>query len=92
MTSMDGKDTNTSSARRCWIEGRRVWLELTDDRLIGFPAERYPLLAQAPQTELENVRLRMQGRALRWETLDEDILVDDAINGRFPRQRQKTTV
>ena len=72
-------------ALRCWVEGRRVWLELDDQRLVSFPAARYPHLAEAPQELLEKVRLRVQGRALRWEELDEDIWVDDAVHGRFPR-------
>ena len=29
--------------------------------------------------------LRLHGRALRWEALDEDILVEDVVAGRFPR-------
>jgi len=33
--------------------------------------------------------LRVQGRALRWESLDEDILIEDVLSGRFPRDRQK---
>lgn len=70
---------------RCWVEGRRVWLELDDQRIVSFPAARYPLLADAPQELLEKVVLRVQGRALRWEELDEDIWIDDAVSGRFPR-------
>lgn len=75
------------TALRCWIEGRRVWLELLDQRLVSFPAAKYPLLADAPQELLEKVHLRVQGRALRWEELDEDIWVDDAVHGRFPRAK-----
>ncbi len=74
-----------STALRCWVEGRRIWLELADQRLVSFPAAKYPLLAEAPQQLLEKVQLRVQGRALRWEELDEDIWVDDAVHGRFPR-------
>jgi hypothetical protein len=70
---------------RCWVEGRRIWLELDDQRLVSVPAARYPLLAEAPQELLEKVQFRVQGRALRWEELDEDIWVDDAVHGRFPR-------
>jgi hypothetical protein len=73
------------AALRCWVEGRRVWLELDDQRLVSFPATRYPLLADAPQQLLEKASLRVQGRALRWEELDEDIWVADAVMGRFPR-------
>ena len=72
-------------AVRCWVEARRVWLELADQRLVSFPASKYPLLADAPQARLENVTLRLNGLALRWEELDEDIWVDDAVCGRFPR-------
>jgi hypothetical protein len=30
---------------------------------------------------------RANDRALRWEALDEDILVEDIVRGRFPRLR-----
>ena len=72
-----------SLALRCWVEGRRVWLELADQRLVSFPALKYPRLADAPQELLEKVHLRIQGRALRWEELDEDIWIADAVSGRF---------
>lgn len=72
-------------AARCWVEGRSVRLELADGRFVSFPAEKYPLLANATQPLLEKVQLRLNGLALRWEELDEDIWVDDAVCGRFPR-------
>ena len=34
------------------------------------------------------VSLRLNGLALRWEELDEDIWVDDAVCGRFPRRQE----
>jgi hypothetical protein len=43
------------------------------------------MLADAPQNLLERARLRLNGLALRWEELDEDIWVEDAVCGRFPR-------
>ena len=51
---------------------------------MSFPAARYPRLAAAADEKLAEVKLRVQGRALRWDNLDEDIWVDDAIHGRFP--------
>jgi hypothetical protein len=82
---MDDSVRSETKALRAWVEGRRVCLELSDDRVVSFPAAKYPLLSGAPQQFLENVKLRVQGRALRWEELDEDIWVDDAVAGRFPR-------
>lgn len=79
---METKDT---AATRCWIEDRRVWLELADERLVSFPVSKYPLLANAPEQLLKKISLRLNGLALRWEELDEDIWVDDAVCGRFPQ-------
>jgi len=79
--------TAETTATRCRVEGRRVCLELADGRFVSFPAAKYPLLADAPQNLLEKVKLRLNGLALRWEELDEDILVDDAVCGRFPRPK-----
>jgi hypothetical protein len=77
-----------TAAVRCWVEDRRVWLELADQRLVSFPASKYPLLAAASNAQLAGVALRLHGLALRWEELDEDIWVDDAVRGRFPRARE----
>ena len=82
-----GVDTaNSAVATRCWIEGRRVCLALEDERTVSFPADKYPLLAKAAQADLESVTIRLGGLALRWESVDEDIWVDDAVHGRFPKK------
>ncbi len=82
---MDDKAATSVAAVRCWIEGRRVWLEMTDQRIVSFPVTKYPRLATAASAELGEVKLRVQGRALRWEKLDEDIWVEDVMLGLFPR-------
>ena len=87
MHTMETETTAETSATRCRVEGRRVCLELADGRFVSFPAAKYPLLANAPQNLLEKVKLRLDGLALRWEELDEDIWVDDAVCGRFPRPK-----
>jgi hypothetical protein len=60
-----------------------VFLELTDGRIVGFPADRFRLLASATETQLKEVRLRLDGYALRWEALDEDITVPGILAGNF---------
>jgi len=89
---MSSREKPPAVALRCWTEGRRIWLELADQRRVGFPAEKYPLLAKASPSQLAKVNLRLRGRALRWESLDEDIWVDDAVHGRFPRSRRAVGV
>ena len=68
---------------QAWVQGRIVFVELTDGRQIGFPAARFRLLASATDEDLAKVELCLNGAALRWEELDEDITVRGIVEGRF---------
>lgn len=70
-------------ATRTWVEKRMIFVELTDGRQIGFPADRFHILSQASDDELQQVTLRLNGYALRWENLDEDITVQGIVDGHF---------
>ena len=70
-------------ASRVWVEGRTVFIELTDGRQIGFPADRFKILSKATDVQLQKVTLRLNGFALRWEELDEDLTVQGIVEGRF---------
>jgi hypothetical protein len=71
------------TALRCWVQGRRIYLEINDRRSVSFPASKYATLADAPQTELLKIQLQAGGRAIQWESLDEEIQVEDVANNRF---------
>lgn len=71
------------AALRAWSEDRYIYLELTDGRIIGFPADRFRILRAATTEQLQEVTLRLDGYALRWESLDEDITVPGVVAGRF---------
>lgn len=77
-------------AIRAWAEKRIIYLELTDGRIFGFPADRFQILNQASENQLKAVELEVGGYALRWEELDEDLTVSGVVAGRFqlplPRQ------
>ena len=77
-------------ALKAWSEKRMIFLELTDGRVFGFPADRFRILSQASGEQLKEVRLEVGGHALRWEELDEDLTVAGVVAGRFqlslPRQ------
>jgi len=70
-------------AIKAWAENRMVYLELTDGRIIGFPADRYRILSQASEDQLKQVQIEVDGYALRWEELDEDLTVSGVVAGRF---------
>jgi hypothetical protein len=70
-------------AIRVWVERRMVYLELVDGRIFGFPADRFKILSTAGDEELQEVRLELNGYALRWEKLDEDVTVPGVVAGHF---------
>ncbi len=70
-------------AMRAWSEKRIVYLELADQRIVGFPADRFKILKGASEESLKKVEIRLDGSALRWEELDEDITVMGIMLGNF---------
>ena len=70
-------------AVKAWAEGRTIFIELTDGRVVGFPADRFRILSHASTAALKAVTLRLNGYALRWEALDEDITVPGIVAGHF---------
>lgn len=70
-------------ALRAWADGRTIYVELHDGRIVGFPADRFRILSSATDEQLAKVQLEVNGYALRWEELDEDITVPGVVAGRF---------
>ncbi len=71
------------AAIRAWAEKRIIYVELHDGRIVGFPAERFRRLANASEDDLKKVTIEVNGFALRWDELDEDITVPGIVAGRF---------
>lgn len=81
---MNSTATKTEAlATGVWVDGCMVFVELTDGRQIGFPADRFRILSKASDEALQQVQLRLNGYALRWEELDEDLTIQGIIEGRF---------
>jgi hypothetical protein len=83
ITGVKKKTTVEPAALRAWAEGRMIFIELTDGRIIGFPADRFKILKNATEEQLKEVKVRLNGYALRWEILDEDITVPGIVAGNF---------
>ena len=64
-------------------EGRFIYIELSDGRIIGFPADRFRRLKEATDDQMKEVEIRLNGYALRWESIDEDLTVPGIVEGRF---------
>lgn len=70
-------------AIKAWTESRMIYLKLSDSRIFGFPANRFRRLKDASDELLSKVKVEVNGYALRWEELDEDITVPGVVSGRF---------
>jgi len=91
--------TNEPAAIKVEVRGRVIYIELTDGRIIGFPADRFKILRKATISQLKEVEIRLNGFALRWENLDEDITVPGIVTGNFQlplipktKSRKKTKI
>jgi hypothetical protein len=71
------------AAVRAWAEGRTIYVELHDGRIVGFPADRFRILSKANEEQLARVQIEVNGYALRWEELDEDVTVPGIVAGHF---------
>lgn len=85
MPTIDAEKTppNEPTALRAWAEARRIFVELTDRRIVRFPADRFRISKNATNEQLKEVTLRLDGYALRWDSLDEDITVPGIVAGHF---------
>jgi hypothetical protein len=71
------------AAMNVWSKDRYIYIELSDGRIIGFPANRFKRLKEASAEQLKEVSIRLNGYALRWESLDEDLTVPGIVEGKF---------
>jgi hypothetical protein len=84
MSSVAAAEQNKEAlALRAWAEGRTIFVELHDGRIVGFPAARFRRLRDASDETLRKVTLEVGGSALRWEEIDEDITVRGVVAGHF---------
>lgn len=79
----DKKNDSEPAAIGVSVKGRIIYVELTDGRIVGFPADRFIILSKATNSQLKNVKIRLNGFSLRWENLDEDITVPGIVAGNF---------
>lgn len=90
-TSAHENESIDPAAINVRVDQRTVFIDLTDGRIIGFPADRFRLLAKATDEQLQEVALRLDGYALRWENLDEDITVPGIVAGNFQLPYRKAS-
>lgn len=72
-------------AVKAWYaaESERVFIELTNGVMMGFPYQLLQGLANGTPEQLAEVEILPTGSALHWESLDADLSVPQLVSGLF---------
>ena len=62
-----------------------VFVELNYRRIVGLPANRCKRLRGANEQDLQPIQIELNGYALRWEALDEDLTLSVVVAGHFQK-------
>jgi hypothetical protein len=65
----------TAVATEVRFDNKRMYVRLADEREISVPIKWFPLLLHATPEQRECWELVLNGKALRWEEINEDIYV-----------------
>ncbi|POW52723.1 DUF2442 domain-containing protein (plasmid) [Pantoea piersonii] len=68
------------SAKNVRFDHHIMWVELSDERIIGVPLSWFPRLSNASAEQLKDYELSPRG--IHWDALDEDISIDGLLQGR----------
>ncbi len=67
-----------------------VTVEIEDGRVLSVPIAWYPRLSHGTVKERNNWRFTGAGRGIHWPELDEDISVENLLNGKQSGESQKS--
>ena len=71
------------------VDDKSFWIELSDGRTLGVPLVYFPRLLNATKKQLQKFELSGGGRAIHWESLDEDISVKNLMLGFVDRSQSR---
>lgn len=74
-------DAQSATAINIILYDATVSFELADGRVVSAPIAWYPRLLHGTPAERNDWRLIAGGRGIHWPALEEDISVDNLLNG-----------
>lgn len=74
-------DVQSATAINIVLDDATVSFELADGRIVSAPIAWYPRLLHGTPAERNDWRLIAGGRGIHWPALEEDISVDNLLNG-----------
>lgn len=81
--NLKSKIETTHKAIDVWVMKRTVYLKLADFRIMAFPADKFTILKNATDKQIQKVKLILKGTSLRWEELDEDITIKGLLEENY---------
>ena len=81
MSTLDCAET-TIRAKRIQVSNDRLTVDLIDGRTLSVPLEWYPRLFHGEPEERNEFQLIANGLGIYWPRLDEDISIQNLIEGR----------
>ena len=70
--------------KNVWFKDGRIFMLTDEDKEYSRPLEAFPLLKEASEEERNSFSIVLHGRALRWDSLDEDIHISSFYNTEEP--------
>ena len=80
--------SSSVSAKRVRFDLDCMWVELSDGRTIGVPLAWFPRLLHG--TAKQRKQVRISGRGLHWEALEEDISIAGLLAGLGDQSASRT--
>ena len=68
-----------------WFENERIFMRSDIGNVYSRPLESFPRLKDASKEERQQFTIRLQGEALRWDKIDEDIHITSFYNTNEPK-------
>ncbi|MDX2086363.1 MAG: DUF2442 domain-containing protein [Kofleriaceae bacterium] len=70
-------------AIRVWVSERMIFVELSDKRQIGVPADRFRAIRNLSDTDLARAELGRNGQTVEWPSAGAGLNLDSIVQGRF---------
>jgi len=80
--------SSSVNAKRVRFDPDCMWVDLSDGRTIGVPLAWFPRLLRG--TAKQRKQVRISGRGLHWDALDEDISIAGLLAGLGDQSASKT--
>ena len=83
-------DKQTVFAKNVTVGKDSITVDLSDGRTVSAPLVWYPRLLHGTPKERSNWRIIGKGEGIHWQDLDEDISVDNLLNGNPSGESQQS--